>query len=388
MELCGDCRGNKPQRGLFNKHYYTISAFACQEGHYVKRYKRRPPVIRWSKRRGSMKTIAVCAALTAFAFWLLPASNVKNEMKNIEPMVLFVETAEDIAPSEEAFPQTTQAPDGETEMIRLLTENGVLTLPMEEYLTEVLLSEMPPDFSPEARKAQAVAARTFTHKKMREQKHDGADVCADFSCCQAWTSREALEAKYGERFGCVWEDARTAVSDTAGEVVTFEGQLIDAVYFSCSGGATEAAAAVWGSDVPYLQSVESPGEQAAPRYYSAVSVSPEEFSRLLREQAPEIDLSGEPETWLGGQTRSDGGGVERLCIGGVLFSGVALRRLFGLNSAKFDLTFADGAFRFDVRGFGHRVGLSQYGAENMAQLGFSYRTILEYYYQGAKVEKA
>ena len=334
-----------------------------------------------------MKTIAVCAALTALAFWLLPESNVKNEMKKIEPMVLFVETAADDAPSKEPLPQTPKAPEGETETVRLLTENGVLTLSMEEYLTEVLLSEMPADFSIEAKKAQAVAARTFAHKKMLEAKHDGADVCADFSCCQAWTSREGLKAKYGAGFESVWDEARKAVSDTAGEVLTFEGRLIDAVYFSCSGGATEAAAAVWGSDVPYLQSVESPGEEAAPRDRSAVSVSPEEFSRILREQAQQIDLSGEPETWLGGQTRSDGGGVETLCIGGVPFSGVALRRLFGLNSAKFDLTFADGAFHFDVRGFGHRVGLSQYGAENMAQLGFSYRTILEYYYQGAKVEK-
>lgn len=334
-----------------------------------------------------MKMIAVCAALTALAFWLLPDSNVKNAAKKIEPMVLLVETAAQDAPSEEPLPQTPEAPGEDEETIRLLTENGVLTLSMEDYLTEVLLSEMPPDFPLEARKAQAVAARTFTRKKLQNPKHDGAGVCADFSCCQAWTSREDLETKYGADFETVWEEARKAVLDTAGEVLTFEGQLIDAVYFSCSGGSTEAAAAVWGSDVPYLQSVESPGEEAAPRYFSAVTVSPEEFSRILRKEAPETDLSGEPETWLGEETRSDGGGVASMKIGNAVFSGVTLRRLFGLNSANFDLTFADGAFHFDVRGFGHRVGLSQYGAENMARLGFSYRTILEYYYQGAKVEK-
>ena len=333
-----------------------------------------------------MKTIAMCAALTALAFWLLPGSNVKNAAEKIEPMVLLVETAQD-EPSTESLPEAPEIPDEDDETIRLLTDNGVLELSMRDYLTEVLLSEMPPDFPLEARKAQAVAARTFTRKKMLHPKHEEAAVCADSSCCQAWTSREDLAAKYGADFEAVWEAARQAVLDTAGEVLTFEGELIDAVYFSCSGGSTEAAVAVWGSDVPYLQSVESPGEEAAPRFFSTVSVSPEEFSRVLREEAPKIDLSGEPETWLGEETRSDGGGVASLYIGGLPFSGVTLRSLFGLNSANFDLTFADGAFHFDVRGFGHRVGLSQYGAENMAELGFSYRTILEFYYQGAKVEK-
>ena len=331
-----------------------------------------------------MKTIAMCAALTALAFWLLPGSNVKNAAEQAEPMVLLVETAAQDAPLADSLPEAANADE---ETLRLLTDDGVIELSMQEYLTEVLLSEMPPDFSPEARKAQAVAARTFTRKKLQKPKHENAAVCASSSCCQAWTSREALKEKYGAEFDAVWKNAQKAVLDTAGEVLTYDGQLIDAVYFSCSGGSTEAAAAVWGSDVPYLQSVMSPGEEEAPRYASTVIVSPEEFSRVLREEAPEIDLSGEPDTWLGEETRSDGGGVETVCIGGVGLSGVTLRRLFGLNSAKFDLTFKDGAFRFHVLGFGHRVGLSQYGAENMAQLGFSYRTILEYYYQGAKVEK-
>lgn len=334
-----------------------------------------------------MKTIAMCAALTALAFWLLPGSNVKNAAEQAEPMVLLVETAADGVPAADSLPETPEEPDEDEETLRLLTDDGVIELSMQEYLTEVLLSEMPPDFPLEARKAQAVAARTFTRKKLQKPKHENAAVCASSSCCQAWTSREALKEKYGAEFDAVWENAQKAVRDTAGEVLTYDGQLIDAVYFSCSGGSTEAAAAVWGSDVPYLRSVVSPGEEEAPRYASTVIVSPEEFSRVLREEAPEIDLSGEPDTWLGEETRSDGGGVETVYIGGVGFSGVTLRRLFGLNSAKFDLTFKDGAFRFHVLGFGHRVGLSQYGAENMAQLGFSYRTILEYYYQGAKVEK-
>lgn len=334
-----------------------------------------------------MKTIAVCAALSALAFWLLPGNGAWEAAEKTEPMVLLVETAEETAAPKGILPEAPEENDEDTQTVRLLTEGGVKALSMQEYLTEVLLSEMPPDFSPEARRAQVVAARTFTCKKMEHPKHENADVCADPACCQAWTSREALKETYGADFEAVWESAKEAVLSTAGEVLTYDGALIDAVYFSCSGGETEAAVAVWGSDVPYLQSVESPGEEDAPRFSSQAVFSPEEFRAALRKEDEKLLLEGAPQTWLGSCMRTAGGGVERLEIGGRAFSGTELRRIFGLNSARFTLTYADGSFVFDVRGFGHRVGLSQYGAETMAQLGFSHRTILEYYYQGARVEK-
>ena len=184
-----------------------------------------------------------------------------------------------------------------------------------------------------------------------------------------------------------WRAAREAVRQTAGEVLTYDGQLIDAVYFSCSGGATEAAVAVWGTDVPYLQAVESPGEEAAPRFSSRAVFSPEEFSQRLMQENPDVQLSGSPDAWLGETTRSAGGGAAICSIGGVSFSGTQLRRMFGLNSTRLTLSYQDGDFVFDVTGFGHRVGMSQYGAQTMARLGFSYQTILQYYYQGAEVER-
>lgn len=186
-------------------------------------------------------------------------------------------------------------------------------------------------------------------------------------------------------------DVRRNIADvvrqTAGEVLTYDGQLIDAVYFSCSGGATEAAVAVWGTDVPYLQAVESPGEEAAPRFSSRAVFSPEEFSQRLMQENPDVQLNGSPDTWLGETTRSAGGGAATCSIGGVSFSGTQLRRMFGLNSTRLTLSYQDGDFVFDVTGFGHRVGMSQYGAQTMARLGFSYQTILQYYYQGAEVER-
>ena len=326
-----------------------------------------------------MKTILSCALLAALAFGLLPGTD-KQQLPEADGLVLLVEA--DASQEEPAqtvsnmadIAEPPQAPDSGS--VLLLAGEDVLTLSMQDYLTGVLLSEMPASFSPEARKAQIIAARTFTCRRLQTPKHENADVCADFSCCQAWTSREELERKYGDDFEAVWKDAQELVRQTAGEVLTYDGQLIDAVYFSCSGGATEAAVAVWGTDVPYLQSVESPGEEIAPRFSSQAVFPPAEFSEILRDENPAVQLDGKPETWLGETAYTEGGSVESCVIGGVSFSGVALRRMFGLNSARVTVAFADDQFIVDVRGFGHRVGMSQYGAENMAQLGFSYRTIL------------
>ena len=335
-----------------------------------------------------MKTIAACALLAALAFGLLPGMG-QQWIPEDDGLVLLVET--DAAQNEAAQsvsgaaddPDPAEALDNRT--VRLLAGEEILELSMEDYLTGVLLSEMPVDFSPEARKAQVVAARTFTCRKLESPKHTQADVCADFACCQAWTSRGDLERKYGDDFTAVWQSAQELVRESAGEVLTFGGELIDAVYFSCSGGATEAAVAVWGTDVPYLQSVESPGEEIAPRFSSQEIFAPAEFSEILRAENPDVHLTGSPETWVGETADTEGRSVETCVIGGIAFSGTKLRQLFGLNSARFTLMLKDGQFVFDVQGFGHRVGMSQYGAEGMARLGFSYRTILLYYYQGAEI---
>ena len=173
--------------------------------------------------------------------------------------------------------------------------------------------------------------------------------------------------------------------ETQNEVLTYEGALIDAVYFSCSGGSTEDAAAVWGTDVPYLRAVESPGEQDAAKYESRVCVTAETFAETLRTLDASVQLSGDPSGWVQSVTRTPGGGVDTLTAGDRSFSGVQLRKAFGLNSTRFTLLYEDGAFSFDVLGYGHRVGMSQYGADAIARLGFDYRTILRFYYRGAEL---
>ena len=256
---------------------------------------------------------------------------------------------------------------------------------LDTYLTQVVLSEMPASFAPEALKAQAVAARTFACRQMAGGKHENADVCAQSACCQACRTIEDLRARYEDGFKAAWDKAAAAVQETEGEVLTYEGRLIDAVYFSCSGGSTEDAAAVWGTDVPYLRAVESPGEQDAAKYESRICVTAETFAETLRALDASVQLSGDPGGWVQSVTRTAGGGVDTLTAGGRPFSGVQLRKAFGLNSTRFTLLYEDGAFSFDVLGYGHRVGMSQYGADAIARLGFDYRAILRFYYRGAEL---
>ena len=335
---------------------------------------------------GVKRMLLVCAFCLAAAWGILAVKNHRDaRTAPAEDYLLLIEEAgaQETAPAP-VKAEKSAAPAART--VRLLDSGSVRELQEEEYLTEVLLCEMPADFEPEALKAQAVAARTFLHKKEQDGKHQDADVCSDSACCQAWTSREALKKKLGAAFEADYRKAQEAVLATRDEVLVYDGNLIDATFFSCSGGSTESAAAVWGSDVPYLQSVRSPGEEDAARYESSVSFSPEDFKARLCAEGKSPVLSGSPEGWIGDVQYTDGGGVAEMEIGGVQYSGVELRRLLGLNSTKFTVSVGGKGFSFDVLGYGHRVGMSQYGANEMAQNGFSCETILLYYYRGAKIK--
>ena len=316
-----------------------------------------------------MSTIGKAAVLSLAAVLLIPSAAKVQPQAEPDPVVLLVEQPE--------------VQDVRT--ITVLRDGRAGEMALDTYLTQVVLSELPASFAPEAMQAQAVAARTFACRQQVRGKHPGADVCTESACCQACLSEEQLRARLGDKFEAAWDKASAAVQATEGEVLTYDGALIEATYFSCSGGTTEAAAAVWGSDVPYLQSVSSPGEQDAARYQSTETLSPQAFAAAIRTLDEELLLSGDPADWVQAITRTDGGGVADITIGGKTLSGTQLRRAFGLNSTKFTLQYQNSTFIFDVLGYGHRVGMSQYGAEAIAELGFDYRAILRYYYRGAKL---
>ena len=166
-----------------------------------------------------------------------------------------------------------------------------------------------------------------------------------------------------------------AVRETAGQVLLYDGKLIRATYFSCSGGYTEDAVAVWGRDYPYLQSVKSPGEEETVYYTDTKEFTLEDFQDALG-----VSLDGQPHTWFGQITYTLGGGVDTVQIGGVTYRGTTLRSLLSLRSTVFQIVVREASILFETKGYGHRVGMSQYGADAMAMEGYDYRQILSHYY--------
>lgn len=259
-------------------------------------------------------------------------------------------------------------------------DGSVETMNMDEYLVGVILAELPSTFEMEAKKAQSVAARTYARKaSVTGGKHRDGSVCADSACCQSWISQGEYLKKGGSTKAI--EEAKAAVTATSGYVLTYEGKLIEATYFSCSGGSTEDAVAVWGTDYPYLRSVDSPGEEHAVHHTDIVYFTKSEFADKLN-----LPLTGSPKTWIGTATYTAGDGIHTLVIGGKTFSGTELRSKLGLRSTAFAMEADEKGITITTRGFGHRVGMSQYGADAMAMGGSTWQEILAYYYTGASLE--
>lgn len=251
---------------------------------------------------------------------------------------------------------------------------------LEEYVTGVILAEMPTTYDQNALCAQAVAARTYALKRQEGEKHPQGAVCTDPACCQAYVSiPEFLDGK-----GYVTDVtlASEAAKETAGMVLTYEGKLIDATYFHSSGGRTEGALAVWGVDIPYLQVVESPGEEDLEDYSNQSFYTIADLEQLLGRSLP-----GKPESWLGWTTYTPGGGVETIMLAGIQYTGTQLRSLLKLNSTSFTIQADADGLMFTSLGKGHRVGMSQTGAQAMALTGATWREILAHYYQGTRIDK-
>ena len=274
--------------------------------------------------------------------------------------------------------------------LRVLGRDGqVAQMTMADYLWGVVAAEMPASFEPEALRSQAVCARTYSLWKLRAKSHEGegADICADSTCCQAYLSQEDAAQRWGEGTASAYTaKIASAVADTDGQVLTYEGSPIQAVFFSSASGATEDASAVWGKALPYLVSVDSPEGDEVPNYRSTVTLTADQVRKTVSEAGLDCDLSGEPSGWFQSLTRTASGRVASVELGGVALSGGAVRNLLALRSTCFDVDEAEGVFTFSVTGYGHGVGMSQYGANAMAKEGSGWRDILAHYYTGAQLQ--
>lgn len=277
--------------------------------------------------------------------------------------------------------------DGQT-MLRVLSGDTVEEMTLGAYLVGVVRAEMPASFEPQALRAQAVAARTYTLYKIQTGgNHGNADICTDHTCCQAYIAEDRARSNWGEDADANEEKIEQAVRDTDGQTILYGGVPILAVFHSSSAGMTRAAGAVWVSDLPYLQSVSSPEQgDAVPNYFSRVEFTAKEFKEKVLAAHPDADLSGAMSGWLTGAVTDTAGSVDTVKVGGLTVKGTQLRSILGLRSACFEWEVQDGKLVFFVTGYGHGVGMSQYGANAMAKAGADYREILTHYYSGVSVE--
>ena len=278
-----------------------------------------------------------------------------------------------------------------TVTVYIKDEDRVADMQENQYLKEVVAAEMPADFELEALKAQAVAARSYLISRQNAYKasgappeHKGADICTDPTHCKAWMPEEKRRESWGKNAKKNWDKISRAVEETKDEVITYNGEVISAVFHSTSSGRTENSKDVWGGERPYLVSVESEGDIYSPKYKSEKEISLDEFKKIAEDNIEGVDFS---KGIVGDTVRSEAGGIITVEIGGIAVKGTVFRKLYDLRSTNVNITVEGNKVSFDVTGFGHGVGMSQYGANYLAAQGKNYIEILKAYYTGVEIEK-
>lgn len=260
---------------------------------------------------------------------------------------------------------------------------------LDEYLYHVVSAEMPADFELEALKAQAVVARTYTIYKVLNKKHENADICDDSTCCQAWVSKEDRLARWEEdKKESNWLKIEQCVNETKGKIITYQNEPINAFFHANSGGTTELPVNVWGgSNFPYLQVVETAGEEGYTQYASEIELSNEELIGKLKEKYEDIQIDFASQEDIKILEYTDSNRVKTIKFGNHNLSGVEARSLFGLRSTNFEITKETDKIKFTVKGYGHGVGMSQTGADNMAKQGNNYEQIIHHFYVGVEIKE-
>ena len=261
--------------------------------------------------------------------------------------------------------------------------NTIEEIPLDEYLYGVVSAEMPVDYDIEALKAQAIVARTYTLYEINENnsKHGEANICDDSACCQAWITKEDRLSKWDEdKRNDNWNKIVFAVNSTKGKIITYNGKPINAFFHSNSGGTTESPVNVWGGEgYPYLQTVQTSGEEEYSQYSSEVELSKEEFVSKIKSVYSDFSIDFEKNNCIKIEEYTTGGRIKTIKIGNHNLSGVEVRKIFGLKSANFIIEIGE-KIKFKVTGYGHGVGMSQTGADSLAKQGYNCEDIIKHFY--------
>lgn len=264
-------------------------------------------------------------------------------------------------------------------------------LGLDEYVKGVISAEMPASYEQEALNAQALVARTYTIFKIKTKggEHpNGADICDNYACCQAWISKnDRLEKWKEEDRESYWNKIETAVNSTKGKIVTYNDEPINAFFHSNSGGTTENPSDVWGgTGYAYLQSVETAGEVNYDQYSSEATFTKEEFTSKMKEKHSDFNINWDEQECIKIEEYTTGGRVKTIKIGNQTLSGVEVRTIYGIRSAKFTIEIDGDNVKFSVTGYGHGVGMSQTGADSMAKEGASCEDIIKHYYTNVEIK--
>lgn len=324
-----------------------------------------------------MEKLYLCVFIIIFfAMLTIPMVSLGNKGEN---------NVESVAKTVKTVQKSTLAQSNSKKIKVYLSETKKISeISITEYLVGVILCEMDESYPDEALKAQAVAAHTLLIYRQNENSEKDYDITDDYSVDQGYLTPEKRKKKYENQTENLEKRAEKLVKTVENEAIFYKNEPILAVYHDTSGGKTENAKDIWGGDYPYLVSVESISDLLNPEYLSTVTYTKQEFLSRLKSLGGNLPES--EENYIGKSSTTDSGTVKTVEIGKKSFSGQKIRDAFDLRSANFDIEYKEGKFVFTVRGFGHGVGMSQYGAKFMGEEGSNYKEILQWYYTGCQVK--
>lgn len=277
-------------------------------------------------------------------------------------------------------------------MVLDVSTGKVLEVPVIDYITGAVCAEMPATFEEEALKAQAVAAHTYAERqKLMELENPDPELCGayfsnDTSKYQGYFTENQAKQYYGENFDIYYPKVRAAAEEVAEYIITYEEEPIISAFHSMSSGKTESAENAWGAAVEYLVPVDSSADTSAPKYLEEVRMNKTVFREKLIASFGNITLGEDFTSWLEIGSISDSGMVLTASAGGRLVSGAEVREALALRSACFELSYEGDEVIITTKGYGHGVGMSQYGANSMAAEGKTWKEIIEHYYPGCEIK--
>lgn len=288
----------------------------------------------------------------------------------------FAATGKKKASTQEAISAISviEAEDGGEYISVMSADSEIRKLEMREYLIGCVAAEMPAEYHPEALKAQAAAVYTYAIRTMKSGSGE-ADITNDTSRHQGYLDKEQRKEKWGNSSEENEKKISAAVDAVYGNLITYDGEAALTVYHSVSSGATQSASELWGGEYPYLVCVASPGDKLSPDYCETVTFTQSEMESLLGCDGEGVEDVGYTE----------GGYVSEAVLCGTRLEGAEIREKLSLRSNCFDVSYEKGEYVFEVRGYGHGVGMSQYGADYMARQGFEWQEIISHYYPGTVI---